>query len=133
MDPDRIEVPALPGIRQGRSDMAICISSNNGRQDSGFPKLRAPRRRARLHDARRKGQVEQNPSRALLKVLHGKGLFLTNMSYGVALPIIGAAAAFEDEINAQMGTGRTQMCSPQVRPNDEGSATQKWGLAGVWG
>ena len=52
-------------------------------------------------------QGHTKTKRALLKVLHGKGLSITRVPYGVALPIIGAAAAFEDEINAQMGTGTT--------------------------
>ena len=53
------------------------------------------------------GAYQDEASAVFKKVLHGKGLSLTSVSYGVALPIIGAAAAFEDQINAQMGTGTT--------------------------
>ena len=49
-------------------------------------------------------QGHSKTKRALLKALRGKGIMITNVPSSVAAPIIGAAAVFEDEIGAQMGT-----------------------------
>ena len=51
-----------------------------------------------------KYQGHTKTNRTLLKELHRKGVTLTNVPFSVAMPIIGAAAKFEDEINAQMDT-----------------------------
>ena len=48
-------------------------------------------------------QGHTKTKRTLLKTLHKKGTTITNVPFSVALPIIGSAAFFEDEINVQMG------------------------------
>ena len=48
-------------------------------------------------------QGHPKTKRTLLKTLHKKGINITNVPFNVALPIIGSAAFFEDEINVQMG------------------------------
>ena len=52
-----------------------------------------------------KYQGHSKTKRTLLKALHNKGITLTSVPFSVAIPIIGGAARFEDEINAQMDTG----------------------------
>jgi hypothetical protein len=47
-----------------------------------------------------KYQGHSKTKRTLLKALHNKGITLTNEPFSVAIPIIGAAAKCEDEINA---------------------------------
>ena len=47
-----------------------------------------------------KYQGHSKTKRTLLKALHNKGITLTNVPFSVAIPIIGAAAKCEDEINA---------------------------------
>ena len=68
-----------------------------------------------------KYQGHTKTKRTLLKELHRKGVTLTNVPFSVAVPIIGAAAKLEDEINAQMATG----VAADVAVNTVGAATQR--------
>ena len=51
-------------------------------------------------------QGHSTTKRVLLKELHRKGTCLTNTLFKMAVPIMETAAKFEDELNAQMGTGK---------------------------
>ena len=52
-----------------------------------------------------KYQGHNKTKRTLLKELHRKNVTLPNVPFNVARPIIGTAANFEDEINAQIDAG----------------------------
>ena len=80
----------------------LCRVHGNGRPTTDFKRIEC------LLALCEQYQGHTKTRRALLKVLHGRGISLTNVSYGDALPIIGTAARFEDELSAQMGTSATQ-------------------------
>ena len=59
-------------------------------------------------------QGHTKTKRTLLKTLHKKGIIITNVPFSVAIPIIGSAAIFEDEISVQMGADSGSVAKASV-------------------